>query len=275
MEWPKLKNIIILLLLMTNAILLFFVGDRIFRDAALQAQLRRDAVGLLQDNGITMDEDLLPRKHTLSPLYTQRDLDQEARIAAGLLGEVEREESGGALYRYENENGYVQFPGDGRFSAYLNQGLLPIGDLTPAQHALKVLSGLGIQAQVDEEETDQSGSGSVTVSQLWQDVPLLSCTMTLRYWNGELRSITGTQLLVGSPAPVAGEVLSPTTALVDFLSGVNTLGDVCSRISGITLAYSLSTSLNGVTLLTPVWWVTTDTGTYQLNLLSGQLTRSS
>jgi hypothetical protein len=46
-----------------------------------------------------------------------------------------------------------------------------------------------------------------------------------------------------------------------------------SRVDSIIPGYVSSTALNQRLSLTPVWRVTTDTGAYQLDLVSGELTR--
>ena len=71
------------------------------------------------------------------------------------------------------------------------------------------------------------------------------------------------------------QALPPASALIQLLHGINELGDVCSSIVGIQPGYAARSALTGVTLLTPVWQVSTDTVVYQLDLVSGAVTRLS
>jgi hypothetical protein len=48
---------------------------------------------------------------------------------------------------------------------------------------------------------------------------------------------------------------------------------VCSRVDNLVQGYVCSTPLSGPMTLTPVWQIVTDTGSYQLNLVTGGLTR--
>jgi len=48
---------------------------------------------------------------------------------------------------------------------------------------------------------------------------------------------------------------------------------VCSRVDEIVPGYLSATSLSRQMELTPVWRITTDTGAYQLDLVSGELER--
>ena len=50
---------------------------------------------------------------------------------------------------------------------------------------------------------------------------------------------------------------------------------MCNRIDAIEEGYVTASSLAGPTVLTPVWRVTTDTGAYQLDAVTGGVTRVS
>ena len=81
---------------------------------------------------------------------------------------------------------------------------------------------------------------------------------------------------MGRPQPdPSRETISVATALIRFFNGVGALGDVCNRIDAIEPGYVAAASLSGPILLTPVWRVTTDTGAYQLDTVTGGVTRVS
>lgn len=272
MEWPKLKNIILAILAMTNLCLFFFVAHREWQQYHFQNQARSDAVAFLASRSITVDPDILPRdRDALPPLTVVRDLDQEARLAARLLGDdVERQVSGGAVYRYSGAKGTIQFHNDGSFSARFAQGAFPVGS-DPAASAATLLERLDFTGEL-MERTDTS----LTFRQSWQGVPLFFNQVTLTVQDGFFTAITSGQRLSGDPAEdAARQAITPASALIQLLHGINELGDVCSRIDGIQPGYAARSALTGVTQLTPVWQVNTDTVVYQLDLVSGAVTRLS
>ena len=267
MEWPKLKNIILAILAMTNLCLFFFVAHREWQQYHFQNQARSDAVAFLASRSITVDPDILPRdRDALPPLTVVRDLDQEARLAARLLGsDVQRQVSGGAVYRYSGAKGTIQFHNDGSFSARFAQGAFP------AASAATLLERLDFTGEL-MERTD----ASLTFRQSWQGVPLFFNQVTLTVQDGFFTAITSGQRLSGDPAEdAARQAITPASALIQLLHGINELGDVCSRIDGIQPGYAARSALTGVTQLTPVWQVNTDTVVYQLDLVSGAVTRLS
>lgn len=87
MAWPKIKNIIILMLLVTNLCLLAFVGWREIRDWQLQDKALEQAVSFLAERGIQVDERIVPRSAELPPMGMERDLEEEQTLAAALLGD--------------------------------------------------------------------------------------------------------------------------------------------------------------------------------------------
>ena len=118
MEWPKLKNIILIILILTNLCLLVFVAQGELRNSQLQRQAREEAIQFLADRGITVDEKQVPQTMELLPQTVERNLEEESQLAAALLGQgVTVEDRGAGVYRYSNSTGSIQFHSDGSFSA--------------------------------------------------------------------------------------------------------------------------------------------------------------
>lgn len=73
MEWSKLKNIILLLLVSVNAFLLILVGVQESRAARYEEDTRQAAVRVLEQSGITFGPERVPQEAGLSPLTVTRD----------------------------------------------------------------------------------------------------------------------------------------------------------------------------------------------------------
>ena len=271
MEWPKLKNIILLILVFTNLCLLIFVVQRELRDSQLQRQARREAIRFLEDRGVWVDEEQVPQRMELASQTVERDLERESQLAAALLGQdVLAEDRGAGVYRYANDTGSIQFHSDGSFSAQFSAGAFPLGE-NRAEDCLEILEKLDFHGELLEE-----GANALTFRQLWAGYPLFTQQVTLEVAEGCLTAMTSGRRLVGEPvADGSRQTISVVTALIDFFNGLSDLGDVCSRIDAITPGYVAAASLSGPMTMTPVWRVTTDTGSYQLDLLTGELGRVS
>ncbi|NBI66040.1 hypothetical protein D1646_04280 [Pseudoflavonifractor sp. 60] len=271
MPWSKLKNIILAILAVTNLCLLVLVAGQALRSGRMREQARENAILFLRNRGVEVDESMIPQKMNLPPLTVERDLEGEERTASALLGgAVTAESRGGEVYRYYNQSGAVQFHSDGTFSAQLDPSAFPLG-ADRAAGCLELMGKVGFTGTILEEKGDD-----LVFRQTWQDWPLFTQQVVLVCRQGSLSAITAGRLLVGRPQEDAGrQTISVATALIDFLNGVSTLGDVCNRIDAIEPGYVTAVSLTGPTVLTPVWRMTTDTGAYQLDLVTGGVSRAA
>ena len=273
MEWSKLKNIIILILLLVNLFLLAMAGVQERNSARYQEQALADAVTVLERNGIRFTKENIPNQMKLKSMIVQRDRELETGLAEALLGECTVSDLGSGRYAYASTVGNAEFRSNGNFSIVFTDGV-PIaegvGDETT--HALALAARIGLNGVVAEQI--QEDKTNVVLYQTWQEVPVYSCRITMQYQDGSLRSISG-QRLMGEPQAdnSAEELISVSTALLRAVNGINDLGDICSEIIELTPGYQMTNPTEG-TRIDPVWYVVTDTGAYQLNAITGVLERA-
>ena len=274
MEWRKIKNIILLILLGLNAALAILIGAPALADRYREAQANRDAVDFLTGKGIQLDGVQFSDPAELPARTATRDREGEARVAKALLGEnTEQEARGGEVYRYTSPAGMIQFHSDGSFWAELTHGAFPVGE--NAQNAvLELMKRLEFDAAIID---DPDGSDSaVSLRQVWGGAHLFNQQALVSWDDTGITAITSARRLYGQPEEDSDrETITLATALIDFYNGLNRLGDVCSRVDEITPGYLSTTSLNRQMELTPVWRITTDTGAYQIDLVSGEVERVS
>ena len=269
MEWRKLKNIILIILLALNLALAALLGGPRLDAYTRTAQAEREAVLFLEEKGIGVSLDQLPGGEELQPLQAERDQQMEEDLARALLGEETlREVQGGEVYRYVSEKGLIQFHSDGSFWAEFAPSCFPLeGDGHRASMA--VLEQLGFSGEVMEE-----GEDFLTLRQCLEQGCLFNQQATVTWGKEGLSGISSGRRLYGTPVVDTGrESIDRATALIAFYNGLSRMGDVCSRIDRVEPGYVSAASLNRMMTLTPVWRVTTDTGTYQLDLVSGELER--
>ena len=274
MEWSKIKNIIILLLVLLNGFLLVLVASRESKNARYEEETRAGALSALERSGVAFAPEKLPADLELTPLTVSRSRESEQAMAEALLGTVEREDIGGSVrVVYTGAHGSASFSSDGRFEFTLDGQARPLDGRMPAQDAAECLKLLGLEA----EQTAARGDGGADVlvfRQTWEGAPLFSCQITLTYRDGALRRIEG-ERLSGSAAPAEGTTLDTPTVLLRFLAGMNEAGYVCSRIDGMTAGYLASVSAaRPVVQLSPVWYIATDTGAYYVDGLTGALSQA-
>ena len=235
MEWPKIKNVIIVILLFVNGFLLLLVGGQLLRERYTQRSALQNAAQILEQNGIAISEEALAQigGTPLSPMTAGRDLTAEEKLAALLLGEdaVCTDQSGG-LYLYSSPMGTAAFRASGECSVSFASPQ-PVSSPLP-DHARDYLRQLGLDGEVLSSEEGDSGRTTVLLRQLFDDAPLYSCTAEFTYTPDGLVSIQGSLLITSAPPVFSDEaVLDATTALIRFLSAVLDSGDLCSSVTSI------------------------------------------
>lgn len=271
MQSSKLKNIVLIILLITNLFLLFLLASQRLESRQLQRRTLSDVVALLSDQGISVDPSLLPDSPFPTPLQVSQDSQWEREVFSALLGEDTQVTQRGLVSFYRGSKGSAEVRGDGAFSVSFADGAYPTaGD--PTALGGQVLELLGIQGILTAQ-----GPDSLTYLEccsVGEALPIFSCQTTLTFSDQALTALAGTRL-VGSPVSLSTpqDTLSLATLLVRFRTGLLDSGNACTAITAATQGYTLSTDSSGTLRLTPALRVDTDTGAYLLNALTGELTR--
>lgn len=269
MPWRKLKNIILLILVLTNLFLLSLVIHQNLQNSRQNSQTRENTILFLTQRGVQVEEKDIPQRMELLPQSVERDLKGEQEAAVSLLkGDVVTEARGGEIYRYYNDRGWIQFHGDGSFSAQLEPGVCPVEN--QEADCAAVLAAMGFEGELLEETEE-----SLLFQQIWNSVPVYSQQVMVACVEGSVSTISGQRLLGEPKWDSTRETISVSTAMVRFLNGVTAMGDVCNRIDQVAEGYVCSATLAGSMALTPVWQITTDTGVYQLDAVTGAVRRAN
>lgn len=280
MEWRRLKNIIILILLLVNGFLLVLVGARYSESVQYERTALERTLEVLEGRGIRADADRLAPAGALAPLTVERDLERELQLAKALLGPgevrpwgIQAENQGGGLYRYQFDGCELTIRPGGELSAAMRYGphQLIAGDLE--RHAAQRLKKMGIEAEQIGVTRDGEWT-RIRFRQMWNGAPVFSCEVEFVYEAEFFRTVQGTLLTAQAGTAEAGECMTLPTALMRFYEEISASGDVCSAILSMEPGYrAASQSLSGGIRLAPVWLVTTDTAQYYLDCSTGALTR--
>lgn len=268
MESSKIKQIVILILVIVNGFLLILVAGRAWTTAQAQETAREQVVNILGENGIEMDDVMLPDEVELPGAQVARDSELEVMGAKALLGEDAQLDED--TMTYQGSKGTARFYVDGEFYVQFTSGSYPLDEgADQGDVALALLESMGFSGQV-VEGTDQE----VVVEQLIEDVPVFSCQATVLFSDQEVVGIaSGSRRLVGTPQmDVARELITVPMALLKLLDYVKVNGDLCSEIYEMTLGYVLDTQ-SVPAVLYPTWEITAqvgaDLGTYTVDAESG------
>lgn len=271
MEWSKIKNIILLILLLVNGLLLVQTADREHKSAKYREETRLGAVEVLRQAGYELDPAVLPADAALFPLTAERDREAESALAGALLGETVRTDDGGRV-AYAEALGEASFRSDGSFTVSFQPEAHPLEGADEAVHGVKLLTAAGYPCELVELRREGEAA-VVIVRQTWEGAPLFNCEASLTYRDGALRAVEGWRL-IGAPVRAEGSAapLDVATVLLRFLAGVRDGGYVCTRVDALIPGYQTTVAPGGVSRLNPVWRVVTDSRAFLVDGLTGALT---
>jgi len=269
MPFSKLKNLMLLILLLVNAILLSIVIPQRLEVRRQRELTNRRLEELFASYDLALDSSILPDE-TLPLTAMQLEPDSAAALTAAqaLLGtDLSAQDDAGRLaVTYRSGRGTCVVSRGGSFTAALGEGS-SADNLGRA--VSRLLSSMGIRAaSVSTPVRKSAGVYEITAVQELSGAPVYSSVLTFTFRNGVLRSLSGTVHLTSGSVTRAesGTCVSCADALTAFLASRDKLGWVGSAITGVGEGYLRSeTASAAVVRLTPGWRIATDTGVYWVN----------
>ncbi len=267
MERSRLKNIIILILLLLNACL---AGILLVRAAEAQRSRKYTAQELTQlfaSSDVSLELDQIPSDTPPSARVLVRDASADQGIADFLLGGSAQEtDEGGGLLSFSSQTGQGVFRANGVFTV---SGHLSEED--PQDLCRKFCRLFGYRELTFSLE---NGSGTAAAVQYYEGYPVSNATVEFRIEDHCLVSVNGYHLPDTYSAQETGDtaVLTAATALTRLLEA-RSGGTVFSAVQGLSLCYELQSSTAVPMSLSPSWDIATDTGVYSVNCLTGAVSR--
>lgn len=265
MKTSRLKNIIILMLVLLNLFLIGFSGVRRASEYTSHRRTISQLITLFAADGVTLEDRAVVFDNPPQPLSLTRDMSLDQKMAAFLLSDdVTASDEGGGIYSFTSSAGQMDSRASGSFQASGSLGSDPVSVFR------RFCRLFGYQDLV--MDIDKTGTGSATALQYVAGYPVVGCTVTFRVTDGEIRSVSGTHLPSAGSTDTHAASLSAVTALTAFLEARRVEGAVISTVTDVTACYMLQSSAASPMTLVPVWRLTTDTVMYYINASTGDVT---
>lgn len=268
MEWSRVKNILIILLILVNC---FLIGDYMtaeLKKRAEEAGVREDTYQILSGLGIKIDRELIPPESgVLYPARIERDLEKEQSSAEKLLGRAEKTEPGGGKITYSGETGSISFRNGGLFDMEINAR--GISDTKTARKtAVTRLKPLGISTKTDlitvEEEQDYY---IITIPQLFSGYRVFNCVNPVKIKKNGVLEVSGRRAAGNIVFARGIKPRSISGLLLDFTDQVQGVGEITELETGFVVENVSGTGTN----LVPVWHIKADNTDYYISALDGKL----
>lgn len=271
MDQIKVKNFIILVLLIVNAILAYVFVTDVLRERALASEATTGVVQLLTDRGISVGDDVDLSERSLNSLTVSRDTDAEQKNVAKVIGTTEMSDKGGNIRLYFGSGGEAGLRGTGRVEMNIRRGAYGSGG-DPIDIAEQFMHDFGMEAASEPVSSDidpETDEGTLTLECAYNGTSVVNCTLTFTFAEGELVGVYGTRVLDNISAGRQIETIDVPTVLMKFVALLREQNRVCSSLDALELCYHMSVNAAGEGELVPVWRIVTDTGEFYINAVTG------
>ena len=260
MQWDKVKNVLIVILVAVNVFLLGNLGRQFWQTRQQEAELVSSLRTLMQDYGLALDEDFsLPNDVVLPELSIDRSRPTEEASAIAMLGgEPERTEQEDGTVIFEGERGTVEWGADGSVSGSITTGeAMPTDAGAALRLAKRLFSDWKLQA---EDAVFRAEGTSVTMTGTVAGLPVFNRTLTIRFTGDGFASLSGLWSF-GTPyttVSASGVTCNAADALLEFVARQPEAQSVLSMTAG----YRMQTDSSRRLQFTPTWKIVTDSGEY-------------
>ena len=266
MNTARLKNIVILILLLANAFLLVLLFSRRAEENASHERSVAQLTALLNADGIAFDSALLDGlPDTVLSVQPARDLAAEQALAEGIIGSVTSIDSGGGIYRYYSSDGLNSG------SCLIRSGVSRAVD-DPAEFCADLCVPLGYRTF---DVLSDGARTVITASRFVGELEVCNASLIFTFSGSTLTTVTGTFLPPIDTSESGETALDAVTALVRFLDYRNASGAVCTGITWLSAGYLVQSTTSAPLQLVPVLRVDTDVYSYYVNIVSGEVSRVS
>ncbi len=266
MDSRKLERILILILLLLNVFLLAVV----LSDSAQARRSNQETVAaltaMLEENGIGAGEGTIRIRPAPAKCTLTRDLAQEQRIMAQMIGANQVIDQGGNIIFYSGPKGQAVLRGSGEMDTLFESGAVSWHG-SPERTALRLLQKCGLKAAPAED--DENGA-DVILNPTLDGIPVYNAQLRFQFLDGKLYMLTGTRIFDTAEKQESDGLLDSVSVLIRFMEIVRDEGYICSRIESLTAGYIQSVTRSGVAELTPVWRIETDAGALIIDAESGK-----
>ena len=266
MDKRKLERIILLILALLNVFLLSVVLSDSAENRRSARETAASVTALLEENGLSVAPGAVSIASAPAPAVLTRDIAIESEKVRKLIGEYTPEDVGGNIIYYRAEKGQALLRGSGEMDIVLNYGAVPLRG-SQERTAERLLRSIGVSARPTDE------GANVDFYCCCDGVPVYNAILSFTFSENSLTMLSGTRLFDGVTRSAGEGQLDSISALLRFVEIVRTEGYICSQVDSVEAGYTMTVTRSGVSELSPVWRIVTDTGPVLIDAGSGKVVK--
>lgn len=272
MDNSKVKNIIIILLLIADIFLITLVGGETRKEQKEQQSRIASIQDIFADAGITLDKNIDLTQSSPTAYELSRSMETEEKNICRLVGKCAVEDKGAGKYFYAGITGQADFSGSGEFNILFETDKYShSGD--PASVAKEAIKKIKIYA-VEDDFAPNSGdmTQGLTLFSTYDGVLIYNAPIKCYFSANRLSIVSGIRPLDSAIVMNSNNSgLDCISGLMTFLQYLRETRHVCSEIKSIKACYFNEVTGLGTSILRPTWRIGTDSGYFFVNTLTGKV----
>lgn len=268
MNWSRTKTWLIVLFIGINLFLIFTLVKENIAQSTISEKMVADTVAILARNGITIDEQIIPRKMpALSAVAVHNSIANQKTTAESMLG-------GKPNYKpddnqYMRSTSVVQFSGDTFNFHNINPAQKNLyknpEEATAYAKAFLEKAGMNTDKAQITIVSDNGGEIKLLFTQRLDSYPLMDSQLEVTVTPGGISTASGCWFYMADEqsgrGSAGGRVKEITSVLIDFISDSYRAGS-STQITDITLGYTTGnkSSYHKSVSAMPSWRITTSDG---------------
>jgi len=257
MQWDKVKNILLMILLTIDLFLAGNLGVHIWQDARRTNELEHNVRLILKKYGITAASSFsLPSDTAIIPLSLDRNRDAEEAMALAILGEeFSRTEQEDGAVLWKNQDNFLEWQADGAVCGSCTISDTPNNEYQAEQLANRLLKEWNI-----EDAVCTAKGLTVFVDGTIAAQPVHNRRLTLYFHANNTVTLSGrwSFSIPFTNAQTASVAYSAADALLSFAANTPN----CGEIQSMQMGYQLEADSARRLQLTPTWKIVTETAEY-------------
>lgn len=257
MQWDKVKNILLMILLAIDLFLAGNLGVHIWQDKQRTNELEHNVRLLLEKYGVTAAPSFsLPSNNAILPLSLDRNRDAEEAMAIAIVGqEFSRTEQENGAILWKNQNDFIEWQEDGAV-----RGSCIISDTPSNEYQAKKLANHLLKEWNIEGAVCTAQGLTVVAEGTIADQPVHNRRLTLYFHANNIVTFSGrwSFSVPFTNAQTARTTYAAADALLSFAANTPN----CGEIQSMKMGYQLESDSARWLQLTPTWKIVTETGEY-------------
>lgn len=259
MDRYKLKNFILIMLVLVNIFLLFIVISNEIAADRLRKEREETLRRIFLSNSIELGEDVSLDIAPLPEVSLTRSLKSEEQAVASLIGRCETSDLGGSIIYYDGAKGAARFRGTAEFELVFNPDVIYAGS-SPEYTAADAMKRLGFRSRPEDAQIQNDAEDQTVILNLtYKDKPVFNSRISCYFVNGSLNIVEG-KAFFGKVVSRGNTDKLPDacTILMRFLEYLKSNQQSCSKITAVEAGYFAESTVVGECVMRPVWRISTE-----------------